>query len=390
MSERARLLPSGLLALVPHVERTRVRRRQLHLGAVRHRGQQGPGGHVRQPGQPHRHADLPTLRRRRARGRSAGADRGGSWPSGCVRGWPSTSGTWTTWSSARRQGRCGRCGPRGNVYLETREPWKTVKVDRERTAVHAAHRDPAGRADRRGQRTLGAGRRSRAPGGVPRAGRLDGAPGHLARRCAARGRRPAHRSTGPAVPEAGTRAARRVGGTLRRPGGPGVSRLAALAGKQAVRVVLLLAILGLSGTFLGLAAGYPISRIQFEDSDAVRLDQSQLAGQIDPVQAVVTAADLPIGWQPGDPALSAFRTARCRVLRRAGGPPAGAVRRGRRGVLQSGRLVVPHLTGRPTRPLAERPRLPRRRRGGGRLVRPVLPLRARRLQGRGRHRGGCG
>lgn len=85
-----------------------------------------------------------------------------------------------------------------------------------------------------------------------------------------------------------------------------MSRLAALAGKQAVRVVLLLAILGLSGTFLGLAAGYPISRIQFEDSDAVRLDQSQLAGQIDPEQAVVTAADLPIGWQPGDPALSAF------------------------------------------------------------------------------------
>jgi hypothetical protein len=71
-------------------------------------------------------------------------------------------------------------------------------------------------------------------------------------------------------------------------------------------VVLLVVILGVSGVFLGLAAGYPLSKIQFEESDAVRLDQSQLAGEIDPAAAVVTSTDLPIGWEDGDPALAGF------------------------------------------------------------------------------------
>lgn len=85
-----------------------------------------------------------------------------------------------------------------------------------------------------------------------------------------------------------------------------MSRLAALVGKQGARIVLLLVILGCSGLFLGLAAGYPLSKIQFEESDAVRLDQSQLAGEIDPSSAVLTQADLPIGWEEGDPALAGF------------------------------------------------------------------------------------
>jgi hypothetical protein len=85
-----------------------------------------------------------------------------------------------------------------------------------------------------------------------------------------------------------------------------VTRFAALLGKQGVRLVLLVVILGLSGVFLGLAAGYPLSKIQFEESDAVRLDQSQLAGEVDPAAAVVTSTDLPIGWEDGDPAIAAF------------------------------------------------------------------------------------
>jgi hypothetical protein len=85
-----------------------------------------------------------------------------------------------------------------------------------------------------------------------------------------------------------------------------VTRLVALLGKQGARVVLLLVILGASGVFLGLAAGYPLSKVQFEESDAVRLDQSRLAGEVDPAAAVITLADLPIGWEEGDPALAGF------------------------------------------------------------------------------------
>lgn len=85
-----------------------------------------------------------------------------------------------------------------------------------------------------------------------------------------------------------------------------MTRLVALLGKQGARVVLLLVILGASGVFLGLAAGYPLSKVQFEESDAVRLDQSRLAGEVDPASAVITLADLPIGWEEGDPALAGF------------------------------------------------------------------------------------
>lgn len=85
-----------------------------------------------------------------------------------------------------------------------------------------------------------------------------------------------------------------------------MSRLAKVLGQQGLRVVLLVAILGFSGVMLGLAAGYPVSRIEFEDSDAVRLDQGRLAGEVDPAAALVIAEDLELGWEPGDPALGAF------------------------------------------------------------------------------------
>ncbi len=85
-----------------------------------------------------------------------------------------------------------------------------------------------------------------------------------------------------------------------------MKRFFARLGQQGVRLVLLVAILAFSGVFLGLAAGYPVSQIQFEESDSVKLDQSRLAGEVDPALAVVTQADLPIGWEEGDPGLAAF------------------------------------------------------------------------------------
>src|SRR5690606_22547697 len=40
--------------------------------------------------------------------------------------------------------------------------------------------------------------------------------------------------------------------------------------------------------------------------DAVRLDHTRLAGEVDPAAALVTAADLPLTWVPGDPAVGGF------------------------------------------------------------------------------------
>lgn len=85
-----------------------------------------------------------------------------------------------------------------------------------------------------------------------------------------------------------------------------MSRLAALMGKQGARVVLLLMVLSLSGLFLGLAAGYPVSKLSFQQSDAVRLDQARLAGEVEPSAALIDLADLPMGWEDGDPSAAAF------------------------------------------------------------------------------------
>jgi hypothetical protein len=85
-----------------------------------------------------------------------------------------------------------------------------------------------------------------------------------------------------------------------------MNRMAKVLGQQGLRVVLLVAILVGSGVFLGLAAGYPLRQLRFEESDAQRLDQSRLAGTVDPADAVVAPSDLPMGWEPGDPALGAL------------------------------------------------------------------------------------
>ena len=77
-------------------------------------------------------------------------------------------------------------------------------------------------------------------------------------------------------------------------------------GQQGVRVVLLSVIIIASGIGLGLATGLPLSRIQFESSDAVEIDQAGLAGEVEPESALVSLDDLPLGWEPGDPVLGGF------------------------------------------------------------------------------------
>ncbi len=85
-----------------------------------------------------------------------------------------------------------------------------------------------------------------------------------------------------------------------------MKRLVALVGKQGARVVILLVVLATSGLFLGLAAGYPLSQLSFEQSDAVRLDQARLAGQVDPAAALASDSDLPMGWEAGDASMALF------------------------------------------------------------------------------------
>ena len=85
-----------------------------------------------------------------------------------------------------------------------------------------------------------------------------------------------------------------------------MSSLLRRSGDQALRIVLLLGILAATGIGFGFAAGYPVSRIEFDESDAVRIDHTRLAGEIDPEAALVTQADLPLTWTAGDPAVGAF------------------------------------------------------------------------------------
>lgn len=85
-----------------------------------------------------------------------------------------------------------------------------------------------------------------------------------------------------------------------------ITRIFKRLGQQGMQLGLLVVVIVVTGIGLGLAAGYPISRIQFEESDAIRLDQARLAGKVDPAAALTTQADLPIGWTPGDPAVASF------------------------------------------------------------------------------------
>jgi hypothetical protein len=85
-----------------------------------------------------------------------------------------------------------------------------------------------------------------------------------------------------------------------------ITRILKRLGQQGMQLVLLAVVVVVTGVGLGLAAGYPVSRIQFEESNAVRLDQQRLAGELDPAIALTAAPDLPEGWAPGDPAAATF------------------------------------------------------------------------------------
>lgn len=77
-------------------------------------------------------------------------------------------------------------------------------------------------------------------------------------------------------------------------------------GAQTSRVILLVAIIGVSGVALGYALGYPLRYVDYEASSAVALDQASLAGTIEVADALVVAEDLGPGWTAGDAALGSF------------------------------------------------------------------------------------
>lgn len=71
-------------------------------------------------------------------------------------------------------------------------------------------------------------------------------------------------------------------------------------------MVLLVAIVAVSGMALGYAAGYPLRFVDYEPSSAVALDQASLAGNVEVTDALVVADDLGPGWVAGDPAIAGF------------------------------------------------------------------------------------
>jgi hypothetical protein len=83
-------------------------------------------------------------------------------------------------------------------------------------------------------------------------------------------------------------------------------RLSKRFGNQVVRIVMLVALIALSGMAVGYAVGYPLRYVDYEASSAVQLDQASLAGTIDVEQALVAQGDLPAGWAPGDEKLGSF------------------------------------------------------------------------------------
>lgn len=85
-----------------------------------------------------------------------------------------------------------------------------------------------------------------------------------------------------------------------------VVRAARRVGAQSARVILLVAIVAISGMAVGYAFGYPLRYVDYEASSAVSLDQASLAGTIEVAQALVAPEDLGAGWTPGDAALGFF------------------------------------------------------------------------------------
>ncbi len=75
---------------------------------------------------------------------------------------------------------------------------------------------------------------------------------------------------------------------------------------QSLRILALAGLLLLSGAAIGLAAAYPLTQMSFHESNATRLDQPALAGQVDVDKAVVTIDDLPKGWVAGDANMAGF------------------------------------------------------------------------------------
>ena len=75
---------------------------------------------------------------------------------------------------------------------------------------------------------------------------------------------------------------------------------------QLLRVLALLLLLAVSGVTVGLLVAFPVSRVQFNTSGAVRLDQANLVGKADAQAALVAQEDLAVDWVPGDEELGAF------------------------------------------------------------------------------------
>ena len=76
-------------------------------------------------------------------------------------------------------------------------------------------------------------------------------------------------------------------------------RARALAG-NATRLLVLVAIVLGSGALAGMALGYPIGSLDLGSSDAITLDQEALAGTIDAEQALVAQGDIPKSYTPAD------------------------------------------------------------------------------------------
>jgi hypothetical protein len=85
-----------------------------------------------------------------------------------------------------------------------------------------------------------------------------------------------------------------------------VARAGRRVGDQGLRLVLLVAIVAISGMAVGYAVGYPLRFVDYDTSTAVSLDQANLAGTVEVADALVSAEDLGATWTPGDPALGSF------------------------------------------------------------------------------------